>query len=135
MIACTGTMLMGALAWAGLFTYSIVLAVMLHVKRTFYFFDTWYGGSYGILAAVRNLGSPLMVIVSFIDKYSSGSFWKAVADTDPTLFCHDSTFLDGILQTRSENTGKALVLYLDGAGLKCPDHNTIRTGDRSDLFI
>lgn len=31
-IACTGTMLMGALAWAGLFTYSIVLAVMLQLS-------------------------------------------------------------------------------------------------------
>ena len=27
-IACTGTMLMGALAWAGLFTYSIILAAV-----------------------------------------------------------------------------------------------------------
>ena len=38
-IACTGTMLMGALAWAGLFTYSIVLAVMLQLSGSF-IFDT-----------------------------------------------------------------------------------------------
>ena len=45
-IACTGTMLMGALAWAGLFTYSIVLTVMLQISGHL-FFDTWYEGSYG----------------------------------------------------------------------------------------
>ena len=44
-IACTGTMLMGALAWAGLFTYSIILAVMLQLSGHL-FFDTWYEGSY-----------------------------------------------------------------------------------------
>ena len=38
-IACTGTMLMGALAWAGLFTYSIILAVMLQLSGHL-FFDT-----------------------------------------------------------------------------------------------
>ena len=84
-IACTGTMLMGALAWAGLFTYSIILAVMLQLSGHL-FFDTWYEGSYGILAAVRNLGSPLMVIVSFIDRYSSGSFGKQLLILILTLF-------------------------------------------------
>mgnify|MGYP000904904619 FL=1 len=76
---------MGALAWAGLFTYSIILAVMLQLSGHL-FFDTWYEGSYGILAAMRNLGSPLMVIVSFIDKYSSGSFGKQFLILILTLF-------------------------------------------------
>ena len=60
-IACTGTMLMGALAWAGLFTYSIILAAMLQISGHL-FFDTWYEGSYGILAAVRDLGLSLIHI-------------------------------------------------------------------------
>ena len=132
-IACTGTMLMGALAWAGLFTYSIVLAVMLQLSGHL-FFDTWYEGSYGILAAVRNLGSPLMVIVSFIDRYSSGSFGKQLLILILTLFIMAALILDGILQTKVREYRKSSGIYLDGAGLKCPDHNTIRTGDRSDLL-
>ena len=48
-------MLMGALAWVGLFTYSIVMAVMLQLSGHL-FFDTWYEGSYGILAAEDTSG-------------------------------------------------------------------------------
>lgn len=107
-IACTGTMLMGALAWAGLFTYSIVLAVMLQLSGHL-FFDTWYEGSYGILAAVRNLGSPLMVIVSFIDRYSSGSFGKQLLILILTLFIMAALSWMAFCRRRSENTGKALV--------------------------
>ena len=107
-IACTGTMLMGALAWAGLFTYSIILAVMLQLSGHL-FFDTWYEGSYGILAAVRNLGSPLMVIVSFIDKYSSGSFGKQLLILILTLFVMAVLSWMAFCRRRSENTGKALV--------------------------
>lgn len=133
-IACTGTMLMGALAWVGLFTYSIVLAVMLQLSGHL-FFDTWYEGSYGILAAVRNLGSPLMVIVSFIDRYSSGSFGKQLLILILTLFIMAAlSWMDGILQTKVREYRKSSGIYLDGAGLKCPAHNTIRTGDRSDLL-
>lgn len=107
-IACTGTMLMGALAWAGLFTYSIILAVMLQLSGHL-FFDTWYEGSYGILAAVRNLGSPLMVIVSFIDRYSSGSFGKQLLILILTLFIMAALSWMAFCRRRSENTGKALV--------------------------
>ena len=46
----------------------------------------------------------------------------------------DSTFLDGILQTKVREYRKSSGIYLDGAGLKCPDHNTIRTRNRSDLL-
>lgn len=73
------------------------------------FFDTWYEGSYGILAAVRNLGSPLMVIVSFIDKYSSGSFGKQLLILILTLFVMAVLSWMAFCRRRSENTGKALV--------------------------
>lgn len=78
------------------------------VKRTF-IFDTWYEGSYGILAAVRNLGSPLMVIVSFIDRYSSGSFGKQLLILILTLFIMAALSWMAFCRRRSENTGKALV--------------------------
>ena len=73
------------------------------------FFDTWYEGSYGILAAVRNLGSPLMVIVSFIDRYSSGSFGKQLLILILTLFIMAALSWMAFCRRRSENTGKALV--------------------------
>ena len=107
-IACTGTMLMGALAWAGLFTYSIVLTVMLQIIGHL-FFDTWYEGSYGILAAVRDLGSPLMVIVSFIDKYSSGNYGKQLMILILVLLVMAVLSWMAFCRRRSENTGKALV--------------------------
>lgn len=78
------------------------------VKRTF-IFDTWYEGSYGILAAVRNLGSPLMVIVSFIDRYSSGNFGKQLLILILTLFIMAALSWMAFCRRRSENTGKALV--------------------------
>ena len=98
---------MGALAWAGLFTYSIVLTVMLQISGHL-FFDTWYEGSYGILAAVRDLGSPLMVIVSFMDKYSSGNYGKQLMILILMLLMMAVLSWMAFCRRRSENTGKAL---------------------------
>lgn len=107
-IACTGTILMGALAWAGLFSYSIILATMLRICGHF-FFDTWYEGSYGILAAVQDCGSPFMVIVSFINKYSSGNYGKQLLILILELLIMAALSWMAFCRRKSENTGKALV--------------------------
>lgn len=107
-IACTGTILMGALAWVGLFSYSIVLTTMLQISGHF-FFDTWYDGNYGILSAVRDCGSPLMVIVSFIGKYSSGIYGKQLLILVLGLLIMAVLSWMAFCRRKSENTGKALV--------------------------
>ena len=107
-IACTGTILMGSLAWAGLFSYSIILITMLRICGHF-FFDTWYEGSYGILAAVQDCGSPFMVIVSFINKYSSGNYGKQLLILILALLIMAALSWMAFCGRKSENTGKALV--------------------------
>lgn len=106
-IACTGTILMGALAWAGLFSYSIILVTMLQICGHF-FFDTWYEGSYGILEAVQDCGSPFMVIASFINKYSNGNWGKQLLILILALLIMAGLSWMAFCRRRSENTGKAL---------------------------
>ena len=65
-------------------------------------------------------------IIAFANS-AGGTLYVGVADDG-------SIIMDGILQTEIRKYRKSTGIYLDGTGLKCSDHNTIRTGNRSDLL-
>lgn len=107
-IAVTGTILMGALAWAGLVLYSIVLAVLLQSYGQM-FFKTWYIWDYGVLSILKNYGSPFTVISSFADAYSGGTYGKQLVVLIAAIILMAAASFTAFQKRRSENTGKALV--------------------------
>ena len=107
-IAVTGTILMGALAFMGLVLYSIVLAVLLQSYGQI-FFETWYIWDYGVLSVLKNYGSPLTVISSFTDAYSSGTYGKQLMILIIAIILMAAASFAAFRKRRSENTGKALV--------------------------
>lgn len=107
-IAVTGTILMGALAWAGLVLYSIVLAVLLQSYGQM-FFKTWYIWDYGVLSILKNYGSPFAVISSFADAYSGGTYGKQLVVLIAAIILMAAASFTAFQKRRSENTGKALV--------------------------
>ena len=107
-IACTGTILMGALAWVGLFSYSIVLAILLQICGHF-FFRTWYERDYGILSVLKNYGSPFTLTLSFANGYMSGTYGKQLMVLIAVVLLLAVASWAAFCRRRSENTGKALV--------------------------
>lgn len=107
-IVVTGTILMGALAWAGLVLYSIVLAVLLQSYGQM-FFKTWYIWDYGVLSILKNYGSPFTVISSFADAYSGGTYGKQLVVLIAVIILMAAASFTAFQKRRSENTGKALV--------------------------
>lgn len=107
-IALTGTMLMGAIAWMGLFFYSIILVLMIQLSGHF-FFMTWYDRDYGILAAIKKYGSPLTVVSSFVKAYMGGTYGKQLGILVLAVIIMAAASWMAFCRRRSENTGKALV--------------------------
>ena len=107
-IAVTGTILMGALAFMGLVLYSIVLAVLLQSYGQM-FFKTWYIWDYGVLSILKDYGSPFTVISSFVDAYSGGTYGKQLVILIVAVIVMAAASFTAFRKRRSENTGKALV--------------------------
>ncbi len=107
-IVCTGTILMGALAWAGLSLYSIALAILLQLGGHF-FFRTWYDLDYGILSILKNYGSPFTLILSFINAYTGGAYGKQLVILIAAVAILVLASWMAFCRRKSENTGKALV--------------------------